>query len=229
MLNEFIPEFLELRKKFLIALLLGVIGVFFGLFFASPIISFLIQTFNLSAVSLKPTDAFNVYLKTSFYFGFILFFISFLIQFYFFAKQALHENEIKLFKKILFLSFGLFLFGTITGLIVTLISLNFFSEFAVGMGLQNYWGIESIINYMTNLMILFGLVFVFVPLIIFFVVRYLKAKKRNVLLYSFVLSPVIAVLIGQITPPDFFSQIALWIPIYLLIFLSLALIKKEEF
>lgn len=209
-------------------LLFGLIGLVIGFVFSGGLISMITTFLGINAVSLKPTDAFNTFLTLSFLSGLTFALPVFIIQLNLFIRKGLKENERKILDKVSVLIPPLFVAGAIAGTIVAIYSLQFFQGFSTGIGLEAYWGIETVISHISSLLILFAAMFVVIPIVIYLLIRFFNVRKKDIVYASGLGFPVIALGSAYITPPDVFSQIALMLPVYLLIGLTLLLTKGGD-
>lgn len=209
-------------------LLIGIVGLVVGFLFSSTIIAMITSYLGLNPVSLKPTDSFNVFLTLSILTGLVFALPIGIVQLNLFIRKGLKVNEKKVLDKVCFWILPLFVIGGVIGIIVSFLSMQFFQSFAMGMGLESYWGIESVISHVASLFLLFAGIFVIIPFTIFFLIKFFGVQKKNIGYMSILGFPVLALGSAYITPPDIFSQVALILPIYFLIGITLLLTKGGD-
>jgi len=168
----------------------------------------------------KLTEAFLTHLRVSLYLALLLSFPVLLIQIWFFLSPALYKYEKKALNKVFILSILFFLGGGF-------ISYNFFLPrvwgFFIEFGSSGETGIElnlqAKIGEYLDLFIQFGLVlglYFQIPLLAYFLVQSEILSWSTLIVHrrkSIILGCIIATLFS---PPDLFSQLALFFPLLLL-------------
>lgn len=173
---------------------------------------------------LRPTGGFIIYLKVSFFAGVLISMPVIIYQFWQFIAPGLFPNEKKRVIPIVFFTVFSFAVGAIFAYsIVIPMGLQFLSTFQTETMVPN-WTVDDFISFVTMLMLVFGLVFE-LPLVALFLGKLglidskMMTKYRRHALFG-------AVVFGAVlTPPDFITQIALAIPLWLLYEISIVLVR----
>lgn len=166
--------------------------------------------------SIKPSESFLVYLKTSLFFGLILSSPWVLYQIWTFIAAGLYQNEKKYIHAVVPISAILFITGSVFFMwVIAPIMMGFFSTFDQMLGFVSKWSPQYYISLVLTLTLVFGCAFqmpiavVFANLMGLVSIETLARVRRFVLLGLVVVSAVA-------TPPDIVSQIALAGPLYVL-------------
>ena len=181
----------------------------------------------------KPTEAFMLSMKLSFFGGIIISFPLLMYYILSFVLPGLKKEERKALWPALAIGFGLFLLGASFAYFVVLQNvLEFFYNYSSGMSIQNDWRIGYYISFATQFVLIFGLAFELPVVVMTFVKLGLLSYEtmRNTRTYAVLAIVVIAAII---TPtPDAFTLMLLAIPMYLMyeicIWLSYFSWKKEK-
>ncbi len=171
-------------------------------------------------------------LSSSLYIGFIIAFPVILWEFWKFVRPALKPGEIKYARGLVFCCSLLFFAGVLFAYyILAPYTINFFGSYQLSPEFQNIITIDNYYDTMSDLIIGLGIVFE-LPIAIYFLSRVgimtpkLMREKRR---YAFIILMIIA---EVITPPDWFSWILVFIPLYILFELSINIsaraIKEKE-
>lgn len=165
----------------------------------------------------KPTEAFMLSMKLSFFAGII---ISFPLLMYFilsFVLPGLKQDERHALWPALAIGFGLFLLGAGFAYFIVLQNvLEFFYNWSSEMNITNDWRIGYYISFATQFVLIFGLAFELPVVVMTFVKLGLLGYEtmRNTRSYAVLAIIVIA---AVITPtPDAFTLLLLAAPMYLL-------------
>ncbi len=209
---------LELRARLLWSI--GAI-IFFAVlssFYSNDILSILKRAGGLpeKLVYFSPYEGFLIYFKISLFFGAVFAIPVIFYQIWMFISPGLYEHEQKLILPFVFLSSLFFITGIIFSYFIgipfiTKILLKFGSEIKLSPKL----GVDSYLDFILMISLVFGSIFEW-PILICFLVKmrivsiFTLIKKRK---YAFLVSFIIA---GVITPPDIISIFLLGFPIYLL-------------
>jgi len=173
---------------------------------------------------LRPTGGFIIYLKVSFFAGVLISMPVIIYQFWQFVAPGLFPNEKKRVFPIVLFTVLCFTVGAVFAYsIVIPLGLQFLITFQTETMVPN-WTVDDFISFVTMLMLVFGLVFE-LPLVALFLGKIglidskLMVKYRKHALFG-------AVVFGAVlTPPDFITQIALAIPLWLLYEISIVLVR----
>jgi sec-independent protein translocase protein TatC len=230
----------ELRNRVIFCVVFFVIAFFICYFFSERIYEFLLEPFvkisqnnqGRRLIYTNPTEAFMTYLKLSFSSALFFSFPVFATQIYLFLSPALYKNEKKNVLLIFFFTPFLFLCGAIFSYYFILPStFKFFSSFeskgltSSSLPIQLETKISEYLNFVTELLIGFGIAFE-LPILLLFLVRVgflsiddLKKRRRYWIVIIFIISAIL-------TPPDVLSQISLAIPMVLLFEITLLIGKN---
>jgi sec-independent protein translocase protein TatC len=162
------------------------------------------------------TGQFMMSLSVSFMLGFIIAFPYILWELWKFIKPALKPSEVLMARGIVFWCSLLFFVGVLFAyFIVAPYTINFFGNYQLSPLFENIITIENYYDTMANLIIALGIVFE-LPMLVLFLTRigvvtpqFLKSKRRYAFVILFILSEII-------TPPDLFSCLLVFIPLYIL-------------
>ncbi len=179
------------------------------------------DSFCLSSIKMKyqnttVTGQFMMSLSASVMLGFIAAFPYVLWQLWKFIKPALKPSEIKMAKGIVFWCSLLFFSGVLFAyFIVAPYTINFFGNYQLSPKFENIITIDNYYDTMSNLILALGVVFE-LPMLMLFLTRigiltpqFLRSKRRYAFVILFILSEII-------TPPDLFSCLLVFIPLYIL-------------
>jgi len=211
----------------------------FALFIAAPI-GFLSSNYFINALIrwslpsglsklnfFSPMEVLVVQLKIGFVISFILVFPYIVREIWKFLMPALHQNERKFLKTVVFSSTFLFFFGVLFCIYFILPMILKFSMSFTTSSLQPMLGLSNFINLSGCLMLAFGLMFQFPLLILSLVhfglvsVEFLEDKRPYIVVLILILAAILS-------PPDIVSQLLLGIPTYFLFELGLFVAKKQK-
>lgn len=177
------------------------------------------------------TGQFMMSLSVSLMLGFIAAFPYVLWQLWLFIKPALKPAELKMARGIVFWCSLLFFIGVLFAyFIVVPYTINFFGNYQLSPKFENIITIDNYYDTLANLVIALGVVFE-LPMLVLFLTRigivtpqFLKATRKYAFVILFILSEII-------TPPDLFSCLLVFIPLYILyegtIAISGRVVKKK--
>ena len=166
------------------------------------------------------TGQFMMSLSVSLMLGFIITFPYVLWEVWRFIKPALKPSEIKMANGIVFWCSLLFFTGVLFSYyIVAPYTINFFGNYQLSPMFQNIITIDNYYDTMSNMILAMGIVFE-LPILVYFLSKigiltpeFLRAQRRYAILILFILSEII-------TPPDLFSCLLVFIPLYVLFEIS---------
>jgi sec-independent protein translocase protein TatC len=166
------------------------------------------------------TGQFMMSLSVSMMLGFIITFPYVLWELWRFVKPALKPSEIRMANGIVFWCSLLFFTGVLFSyFIVVPYTINFFGNYQLSPMFQNIITIDNYYDTLSNVVLAIGVVFE-LPILVFFLSRigiltpeFLRAKRRYAIVILFILSEII-------TPPDLFSCLLVFIPLYILFEIS---------
>ena len=160
------------------------------------------------------TGQFMMSLSVSLMLGFILSFPYVLWEFWRFIKPALKASEIRMARGIVFWCSLLFFTGVLFSYyIVAPYTINFFGNYQLSSSVKNIITLDNYYDTMSNMILAMGAVFE-LPMIIYFLSRigiitpqFMRTQRRYAILILFILAEII-------TPPDLFSCLFVFIPLY---------------
>lgn len=231
----FLDHLEELRWrliKAIVAIVIAAIGVYF---FSDRVLALLIAPYNEAVVALKkaevqklifltPTGGFMIRIKVSIFCGLLLALPVVFYQLWKFIAPGLLDQERRYVPPVVFFSTACFLIGA---LFCYLVVLRFGLRFLLGFETQDLVATISINEYLqfvTMLILVFGLIFE-LPVLSFFLTKiglltpaFLRHYRRHGIVTMFIISAII-------TPPDVFTQVLLAGPLALLYELSILVSK----
>ena len=166
------------------------------------------------------TGQFMMSLSVSMMLGFILAFPYVLWELWKFIRPALKPSEIRGAKGIVFWCSLLFFTGVLFAyFVVGPYTINFFGNYQLSPKFENIITIDNYYDTMANLVLALGVVFE-LPILVFFLSRIgiltpeiMRKQRRMAFLILFIVSEII-------TPPDLFSCLLVFIPLYFLFEIS---------
>lgn len=216
----------ELRQRLFKIIGTVVVLGFVSYFFAENILAVLTRPLPEGQVLqyLRPTGGFLIYIKVSFFSSLLLSMPVIIYQFWQFVAPGLFPKEKKYVLPVILFTIICFAIGaTFSYLVVIPLGLQFLQAFQTEFMVPN-WTIDEFISFVTMLMLVFGLVFE-LPLVALFLGRIgiinskMMSKYRRHALFG-------AIVFGAIlTPPDFITQLALAIPLWILYEISIILVR----
>ncbi len=187
-----------------------------------------VKDFEISLQNTEMAGQFMMSFKLAFLVGIILAMPFLLFQIWKFVKPALNNKESKGTKGFVFYTGFLFACGILFGyFILCPISINFFARYTLSPLVKNEINIQSIVGFMSLLVLGTGLIFE-LPVLMYFLARigiissaFLKKYRK----YAFVIILIVAAIV---TPPDIVSQVILTIPLYMLFEIGVIITKRVE-
>ena len=184
---------------------------------------FCLGDINMDFQNTAVTGQFMMSLSVSMMLGFILSFPYLLWELWRFIKPALKPAEIKMARGIVFWCSLLFFTGVLFSYyIVAPYTINFFGNYQLSSKVKNIITLDNYYDTMSNMMLAMGAIFE-LPMIIYFLSRigiitpqFMRTQRRYAILILFILSEII-------TPPDLFSCLLVFIPLYALYEASVAI------
>ncbi len=169
------------------------------------------------------TGQFMMSLSISLMLGFIIAFPYVLWELWKFIKPALKPVEIRMARGIVFWCSLLFFSGVLFSyFIVAPYTINFFGNYRLSPMVKNIITLDNYYDTMSNMILALGIVFE-LPILVYFLSRigvltpeFLRAKRRYAIVILFILAEVI-------TPPDLFSCLLVFIPLYILFEVSVSI------
>lgn len=186
----------------------------------------------LELISIKIAGQFSMHIVTSIIAGLVLASPVVFYEFWRFIRPALYENEQKHARGAVFFTSILFIMGVLFGyyLIVPL-SISFLGSYNVSSAVANQINLKSYIGSITSIIIASGVVFL-LPIFSYFLSKvgiltpgFMRTYRKHAYVVLLLVSAII-------TPPDIFSQIMVFIPLFFLyevgILISKIVVKKRE-
>ncbi len=220
--KEYIMSFLEhlddLRKRLMRAVLILIIGTLIALFFSEQLLKIITATFKSSDMDklalLYPTEGFVVRLKVAFVAGLFGTSPFWFAQVWGFVSPGLYKKEKKVIIPAILASAFAFSGGAWFGYWILPYAVDYFQSFATSdVGVS--WSLGKYLDFSLRLLVAFGVVFE-MPLIVYALARLGVVTTAQLRKYRRHVIVVLLILSGFITPPDFFTQIVLAIPLYIL-------------
>jgi sec-independent protein translocase protein TatC len=184
-----------------------------------------IDSFCMGAVKInfqntELSGQFVMSLSASMMLGFILSFPYVFWEFWKFFRPAFKDNEAKAVRGIVFWCSLLFFIGVLFSyFIVVPYTINFFANYKLSPDVQNIIKIDNYYDILGNMILWMGIVFE-LPAVVYFLSRagmltpqFMRDKRRYAVLILFIIAEII-------TPPDWFSCLLVFIPLYILYELS---------
>lgn len=193
--------------------------------------SFCLDKIKMEFQNTAVTGQFMMGMSSSMMIGFIISFPYVLWELWRFIKPALKDNEIRAAKGIVFWCSTLFFTGVLFAyFILAPYTINFFGNYQLSPLFKNVITVDNYYDTMSNLVLALGLVFE-LPMVIYFLSRigimtpqFMRDKRKYAVLILFILSEII-------TPPDLFSCLLVFFPVYALyeasIFISARAVKSK--
>ncbi|UFJ40966.1 twin-arginine translocase subunit TatC [Brevibacillus humidisoli] len=221
----------ELRKRIIWVLVVFVLALVVGLFYADVVIQYMqsnpiSQEIPLSGlVSLSPSDALRVYMQFAFLIGVVITLPVALFQIWRFVSPGLRPPEQRVALRFIPVAFLLFLLGLGFGYyIVFPMILPFMVGFTEKIGTQPLYGVAEYFGFMFNIVIPFGFLFE-LPMLVMFLTRLRIVNPMRLARLRRVAYFVLAVVAITLTPPEIVSDILVTIPLLLLYEVSIWLSK----
>lgn len=183
---------------------------------------------KLQLQSIKMTGQFSTNIYFAFVGGIVVSFPYLVAQIWGFVKPGLKKMEINATKGLVFWASFLFLIGVSFGyFIIAPLTVQFFGNYSMSESIQNIPTIGDYIGIITSTTFWTGLLFE-LPVVIYVLTRlgvvgpdFLRTYRKHAIV-------VVLILAAIITPPDFFSQIVVAIPILILYEISIFVSKRTE-
>jgi sec-independent protein translocase protein TatC len=227
-----LDHLIELRKRLLWSFLALVIAFAISLYFARPILSFLVQPLmeagQAKIINTKLFGAFFVELKVAFFSAVMIGFPVFATQAWKFIAPGLYKNERRAFLPFLLMTPVLFTLGAAMAYYVAMpTAFRFVLSFQGDLGGIQQEALPDVLDYLGVVMLFifgFGTAFL-LPVVLMLLERVgiitleqLQSSRRYAIVGMAVLSAVL-------TPPDLFSQLLLLVPLCLLYELAIIAIR----
>jgi sec-independent protein translocase protein TatC len=225
----------ELRKRLILSLMGGAVGIGFCFFYASRIIAYLRAPYErvMSNMHLEPrlqtltpTDGFTSYMLIATWSGIVLTSPWSFYQLWKFVSAGLYPKERRYVYIAAPASAALFIIGALfSALLISPLTLQFFVTFNRDvLGIDSAFTFQSYMSFMVNMMLVFGLSFQ-TPILLFFLNKFgilplslLTKSRRYVIL-------IVTIVAAVLTPgTDAVSLLTLAVPLYFLFEMGILLI-----
>ena len=185
-----------------------------------------------SLMNISMSGQFSTHITTSIFAGFIIAFPYVFWELWRFIRPALHTNETKMARGIVFFSSVLFLFGVLFGYyIIAPLSVNFLGSYQVSSTVANQISLTSFISTVTTVSLANGIIFE-LPILVYFLTKIGLLTPELMRIYRKHAMVVTLILSAIITPPDITSQILVSLPLIVLyelsIKISVRVIKNQK-
>ncbi len=188
--------------------------------------SLCIKNMHLKIININMAGQFLTHIYISIVAGFIVAFPYVLWEIWRFVRPAMHENEKKYSRGGLLISTLLFLTGVVFSYFcIVPLTVHFLGTYSVSTDVANQITLKSYISTVVSITFAVGLVFE-LPVLVYFLTRIgiltpdMMKKNRK---YMFVILLTVSAII---TPPDVFSQLMVFIPLWALFELSILVSKR---
>ena len=190
------------------------------------------QESHFSLMNINMSGQFSTHITTSIFAGFIVAFPYVFWEVWHFIRPALHSNETKMARGIVFFSSVLFLFGVLFGYyVIAPLSVNFLGSYQVSSTVANQISLSSFISTVTTVTLANGIIFE-LPILVYFLTKvglltpeFMRIYRKHAMVFTLILSAII-------TPPDITSQVLVSFPLIILYELSIKIsarvIKNQE-
>jgi len=191
-----------------------------------------IDVFNFSFINIELAGQFVIHIKAALLIGFVLAFPYIFWEFWRFVRPALHEQEARYAKGIVFFSSLLFFIGVLFGYLILIPAmLNFLGNYQVSAQVQNNFTLTNYIGFISMFVLASGGIFE-LPMVVYFFSKLGLLTPGMMRQYRKHAVVVILIIAAVITPsPDIGSQLLVFIPVYLLyeisIFISARVAKNR--
>lgn len=183
---------------------------------------------NLTLQNTEMSGQFLLSFTSSLMLGFIIAFPYIFYEFWKFLKPALTEHEAKNARGIVFWSSTLFMVGIFFGyFMLAPFTINFFANYQLSPDIKNIFTIGNYYDSLSDMVLGMGIVFE-LPIVVFFLSRvgilspgFMRKNRRYAI--------VILVFLAQIiSPPDWFSWMLVFGPVYILYEISIKISARAE-
>jgi sec-independent protein translocase protein TatC len=221
----------DLRRRLFRAVLGLAAAMVVGLVFGERILGWIEYPYRSAMweIGKKPdlavfsiTGAFTMYMRVAFYAGLILASPWVFYQLWMFVAAGLYRKERRYVSLALPFSVALFICGAAAGIAMSIPAIKFFIQFGNGMGVDPIISLNDYVDFLTQLLLVFGLVFQ-VPLVVLVLARVGLVDMRKLNRYRRHVIVGMAVIAAIFAPPDAVSMIVMMLPMCLLYELGIVL------
>ncbi len=188
--------------------------------------AFCLRESPFSLMNISMSGQFSTHITTSIFAGFIVAFPYVFWEFWRFISPALHANETKMARGVVFFSSVLFLFGVLFGYyVITPLSVNFLGSYQVSNTVANQISLTSFVSTVTTVSFATGIIFE-LPILVYFLTKIGLLTPEFMRVYRKHAIVAILILAAIITPPDVTSQILVLLPLIVLYEISIRISVK---
>lgn len=183
---------------------------------------------NVIFIALSPYEQFLKSISISLIAGFIIAFPYFIWEMWRFIKPGLHPKEQQgLRGNVLVMSILFFMGVGFAYYVILPFSIQFLANYQLSADIQNQWKIGDVIAMVTQIAIGGGLVFE-MPILVYYLAKiglvtaqFLRTYRRHAIVILLVLS-------AMITPPDWITQVLIFLPLLILYEISIKIAARVE-
>jgi sec-independent protein translocase protein TatC len=187
-----------------------------------------IDQIGFTIANIDMTGQFMMHLTVSLYAGLILAFPYLVFELWLFIKPALHPQERKAARGMVFYVSMLFFMGVLFGYFALApVSILFLGSYQVSAEVLNQITLRSYIGTLSTMVLAAGFIFE-LPMLAYFLARvglvssaFLKSSRRMAVVVNMIVAAII-------TPSDVGSMILMSIPLFLLYEISILVVKRVE-
>ncbi len=216
----------ELRKRIIWVLVVFVLALIVGFYYASPVIEYLKSNPLAGGVPLKsfhPSDALRVYMQFAFVIGAVVTLPVALYHIWAFVSPGLRVQERRATLYFIPAAFCLFIIGIVFGYwVIFPMIIQFLAGLTTDIGADPNYGIAQYFSFLFNMVVPFGFLFE-MPILVMFLTRLRIINPMRLAKMRRIAYLVLAVVAALLTPPDFLSDIMVMIPLLLLYEISIML------
>ncbi len=186
--------------------------------------------FNL--ISTDISAQFSTHMMVAFFGGLVLGFPYLVYELWKFIRPALHENERRYAKGIVFFTSMLFLLGVLFGYyVITPMSVNFLGTYQVSEQVKNMISLDSFISIVTTMTLLTGIVFE-LPIVVYFLTQigiFNPAFMRKYRRHAVVIILIVAAIITPTSDATTLTLVSvpLWLLYEVSIFVSAYVVRRK--
>lgn len=171
---------------------------------------------------LEVTGAFTMYLKLSFYAGLVIAAPWIAYQLWSFVGAGLYKRERKWVMLAVPFSVLLFAMGASFAVVISIPAIEFFTKFGESMHVEPIITLSEYVDFMTNLVLAFGVVFQ-MPLVVLILSRIGLVDMHKLHHFRRHVVVGIAIVAAVLAPPDIMSMLAMALPMWVLYELGVGL------
>lgn len=215
---DFMPYWLEIRKKLFTVIISFVIGTAFGLLSYQKILHYIVSGFNLDNINVvltSPYQFINIAFGIGIFAGILTSSPFLALNLLTFVKPALKKEEYSLIKKLLPISFTLLIIGFIFGGRILQMVINIYSNTTKGFAVESLWDMESFLSQIIYMGISMAFVFQ-LPIILTGLIRFGIIKRQQLVNSRRFVYAGLLVFTVLLPPTDILSLVLIFLPLCLL-------------